>query len=250
MQLWVTDLSQLAVPLEPSDLEASGNWPIPAKIAVVMGTEAVGCSQEMLDGADLRVYLPLRGFADSLNLSVAAALVIHHLFLLDPTQHVAAMSEEERIALRKDWFPKLARQRLLSAADKKKRRRMLSNIQNCERMLAKKQSGHQLTASQEEKIAKLPQQQQELKALEEAANYSSTAVDEAVADLVMNPPQPLSDLRRADEHRITFAGKGVKQFHKEHWKDMAATTRFQSETMATASYFREKVKAATDGKGV
>ena len=38
----------------------------------------------MLSAAELRVYLPLRGFADSLNLSVAAALVIHELFHLCP----------------------------------------------------------------------------------------------------------------------------------------------------------------------
>ena len=33
--------------------------------------------RELLQAADERVYLPLRGFADSLNLSVAAALVLH-----------------------------------------------------------------------------------------------------------------------------------------------------------------------------
>jgi len=57
--------------------------------------EAVGCSQYMLDQADLRVYLPLRGFADSLNLSVATALILHHLFVMDPTL-VGAITEEEK----------------------------------------------------------------------------------------------------------------------------------------------------------
>jgi tRNA G18 (ribose-2'-O)-methylase SpoU len=58
---------------------------IPEKVAIVFGTEAVGCTNEMLNAADLRVYLPLRGFADSLNLSVATALVVHQMFILDPS---------------------------------------------------------------------------------------------------------------------------------------------------------------------
>ena len=50
---------------------------VPEKLAIAFGTESVGCTEELLQAADLRVYLPLRGFADSLNLSVAAALVLH-----------------------------------------------------------------------------------------------------------------------------------------------------------------------------
>lgn len=59
--VWVTDLSQEAESL--SDLAP----PLPEKVAIVMGTEAVGCSQLMLDGADLRVYLPMVGFAGSIE---------------------------------------------------------------------------------------------------------------------------------------------------------------------------------------
>eukprot|EP00978_Attheya_sp_CCMP212_P036472 scaffold165628_cov95-Attheya_sp.AAC.1 len=50
---------------------------IPPKLVIVFGTEAVGCTSEMLNAADKHVYLLLRGFADSLNLSVATALVVH-----------------------------------------------------------------------------------------------------------------------------------------------------------------------------
>ena len=106
-QVWATDLSQEAVCLEREDLLAARGLgegededgdanPIPDKLAIVFGTEAVGCTAEMLREADMRVYLPLRGFADSLNLSVATALVVHHLFLLDPTL-IGDMSEEERL---------------------------------------------------------------------------------------------------------------------------------------------------------
>jgi tRNA G18 (ribose-2'-O)-methylase SpoU len=247
MQVWATDLSQLAVPLEPRDLDSSGNWPLPSKLAIVMGTEAVGCSQEMLDAADLRVYLPLRGFADSLNLSVAAALVIHHLFMLEPS-YMGNMTESERLQLRKSWFPKLARQRLLSSADKKKRRKMLVSIQQCEMMQAKQDAGQELTSSQLEKISKLSEHQDALTSLEEAANFCSTAVEEAVADLVRFPPEPLSDLRRADQHRVSFVGKNTKKLHQEHWKDMAAVQKVNSESNSTASFFRERVAATAGNK--
>ena len=87
--LWVTDLSQVAVRLESSNSQlfsSSSNNDndgrskrLPDKLAIVFGTEAVGCTTQMLNAADLRVYLPLRGFADSLNLSVATALVVHQV---------------------------------------------------------------------------------------------------------------------------------------------------------------------------
>ena len=77
---------------------------LPRKLAIVFGTEAVGCTREMLEeGSDLRVYLPLRGFADSLNLSVATALVLHQLFVLDPTVE-GDMEPDEHTSLRRQWF--------------------------------------------------------------------------------------------------------------------------------------------------
>ena len=69
---------------------------------ITPGTEPVGCTEEMLTGADRRVYLPLRGFADSLNLSVAAALCTLQLFHMDPSLG-CDMSEAEKHELRKDW---------------------------------------------------------------------------------------------------------------------------------------------------
>ena len=91
-QIWATDLSQEAVCLDERDLAIAAqdidsntkggsntkNEVIPDKLAIVFGTEAVGCTAEMLNGADLRVYLPLRGFADSLNLSVATVGSIYN----------------------------------------------------------------------------------------------------------------------------------------------------------------------------
>jgi tRNA(Leu) C34 or U34 (ribose-2'-O)-methylase TrmL len=253
-EIWATDLSQLAVPLTPESLqqvasESNGNincWPLPRKLAIVFGTEAVGCSQEILEKADLRVYLPLRGFADSLNLSVATALIVHHLFVLEPAL-IGSMSEPERNELRTAWFSKLARQRLLSSREKKSRRKLLSNIDNCQRLQDKLDAGVSLTNEQIAKAQKVPHYQKALRELEEAANYSQEATEKAVADLVLHPPAPLSDLRRADSHRVTFVGKNTKRFHEEHWKDMAATTKAQSVEKSTAAFFRERVASVVAG---
>jgi len=76
--LWATDLSQHARRLlPPSTGSPVAGLVVPEKLAIAFGTESVGCTEELLQAADVRVYLPLRGFADSLNLSVAAALVLH-----------------------------------------------------------------------------------------------------------------------------------------------------------------------------
>ena len=74
--VWATDLAQGAVVLAPGAAWL-GATPasLPEKLALVIGTESTGVSQFILDNADRRVYLPQNGFADSLNASVAAALI-------------------------------------------------------------------------------------------------------------------------------------------------------------------------------
>jgi tRNA G18 (ribose-2'-O)-methylase SpoU len=259
-QVWVTDLSQEAVPLTVNGLQQRSSasssplpcWPMPPKIALVMGTEAVGCSQEMLVGGDLRVYLPLVGFADSLNLSVATALVIQQVLHLNPS-YAGAMSEENRRALRQAWFPKLAQQRLLSSRGKKQRKSLLKQIQICERLQAKQDSAMTssatngdepmadvLTVEQRSKLAKLPQYQQELHQLEHGSHFD--LAEQTVSDLIAHPPQPLSDVRRADPHRVTFVGKKTKKLHSDHWKDLVATTNTTTTLNATASFFRQRIR--------
>jgi len=95
-QIWATDLSPVAVSLEDN------NVGVPPKLAVVFGREAEGCSKEILDAADKRVYLPLHGFAESLNLSVAAALVIQRLLRMCPDAR-GDLSDNQKAILRKEW---------------------------------------------------------------------------------------------------------------------------------------------------
>lgn len=50
------------------------DWTEP--IALVLGHERDGCSQQVLDGVDGRVTIPMVGFAQSFNVSVAAGVVL------------------------------------------------------------------------------------------------------------------------------------------------------------------------------
>ena len=50
------------------------DWTEPA--AIVLGNERRGCSDEMLAAADARIVIPMQGFVGSLNVSVAAAVLL------------------------------------------------------------------------------------------------------------------------------------------------------------------------------
>ena len=259
--LWVTDLSQEAVCLTKEGLtegeyqtgNSSDEFALPAKTAIVFGTEAVGCSDEMLQAADKRVYLPLRGFADSLNISVATALVLHQLFVLDPTV-IGAMPEKERRDLRENWFTKLCKQRLLTSGQKKQRSHLQSLIRRCEHFQRKKDNNEFMQPGEVEKLEKWDDYKKELRLLEEVTHTNgdgNSVLTQAVQSLVNDPPSPLTDLRRADTHRVCFVGKGTKQKHKSHWKNMVAVTNVDTTPQegASSNYFRDLVDKAAAGDG-
>jgi tRNA C32,U32 (ribose-2'-O)-methylase TrmJ len=100
---------------------------VPPKLAVVMGREADGVSQAMLQAADLRVYLDMFGFTESFNLSVASALVIQSLFGACPEAR-GDLTAESRRALRADWYGKLNRK----AKDPENRRRFEGYLRDAE----------------------------------------------------------------------------------------------------------------------
>mmetsp|Transcript_7788 Transcript_7788/g.8924 ORF Transcript_7788/g.8924 Transcript_7788/m.8924 type:complete len:470 (-) Transcript_7788:161-1570(-) len=246
--IWATDLSQQAVCLSnieelPNQVEGSGNNNnvLPSKLAIVFGTEAVGCSSEALLNSDLRVYLPLRGFADSLNLSVATALVLHQLFVLDPTIE-GDSSEEERVELRRKWFTKLAGKRLLTSRQKKDRTKLISTIEHCRALREKKQN--ELTIEQLAKLKTLSKLEQDLSELERSIQYTA---EEAVSEFIDNPPSPITDLRRPDEHRVAHVSKNTKAKNLALWdnnneEQMPATTSYQTNTHpSTSNFFRNRI---------
>ena len=226
--IWATDLSQRAVPLTERALRAATGAPngtsvVPERLAIVFGTESVGCTETIFAAADLRVYLPLRGFADSLNLSVAAALVMHELFHLCP-EAVGATAPAERGALRAKWFTQLAAARALSGAEEKRRLWI-------ERTLAKRgdassQETQALGGAAEPTTVLNPSDASDdaslARELEALLEKRASLARAAAAPHVANPPKPLRDMRRSDEHREAFVGHRTRMRNAEHWAGMPA----------------------------
>ena len=51
------------------------------KFALFFGTELTGLTDDMLKQADESIQIPMHGFTDSFNISVSAAIILHHLTL-------------------------------------------------------------------------------------------------------------------------------------------------------------------------
>ena len=74
---------------EPQDY-LDVDWTAPA--AIVLGNERRGCSEEMLAAADARIVIPMQGFVGSLNVSVAASVLL-------------AEAARQRRSRRPEWSP-------------------------------------------------------------------------------------------------------------------------------------------------
>lgn len=193
----------------------------------------------MLDQADLRVYLPLRGFADSLNLSVATALILHQLFVMDPTL-IGGISESEKLELRNAWYTKLCQQRLLTPSQKRLRLKLQNKIKKCQAIFdLSQQSDRPLDPQKQEKLTQWDTHKKQLAEIE--AVLDVVKVKAAVQEWVNNPPKPLTDVRRADSHRICHVGKNTRKYHEDHWKGMVATSNATTIEGVTANEFRKQV---------
>jgi tRNA G18 (ribose-2'-O)-methylase SpoU len=249
--IWVTDLSQEAVLLTRHGLlssRAAGNETnidddvIPQSLAIVFGTEAVGCTQLMLQSAHRQVYLPMYGFADSLNLSVATALCLQQIFHLCPSV-IGDMAETERAALRETWYTKLASQRITTTGERKRRARLICQIENI-REIERKAAARGIDClhkEQKEKLEKLPEAIAEHNSLERTIQSRARL---AVQSFLDHPPDPIGDVRRADVHRVCYVGSGTRKKYKEIWKDMAAVKNESGAQCSTAEEFRDLLKAA------
>ena len=49
------------------------------KLAVVLGNEHRGLSEEAIKGADVKIYIPMKGMVQSLNISVTAAIMMYEV---------------------------------------------------------------------------------------------------------------------------------------------------------------------------
>lgn len=91
-----TALHENAIPLEELD--------ITQKTAIVMGTELSGVSSTILGQADENVVIPMHGFTESLNVSVAASVIMQHLSnKLRKSNIPWQLSQEEQLELKIEW---------------------------------------------------------------------------------------------------------------------------------------------------
>lgn len=99
LRILVTHL-EAGQPLESFDFSV--------QTAVVFGNEADGVSSEMLELADARCFIPMVGFAQSFNVSVAAAVTLYHI----RQSRIARigthgdLQDRERLALRARFYAK------------------------------------------------------------------------------------------------------------------------------------------------
>lgn len=89
-KICVTHLDAKAKPLH--DIDFSG------KVALVLGNEKEGVSPEMVAAADECVIIPMTGFVQSFNISVAGALCLYHIAQdrLKRRGSNASLNEEEK----------------------------------------------------------------------------------------------------------------------------------------------------------
>jgi tRNA (guanosine-2'-O-)-methyltransferase len=93
-----TTLSDEAVALEDFDLGKG-------KLAIFFGTELTGLTPQMIKEADEHLKIPLFGFTESFNISVSAAIIMHHLtYKLKESGILWQLSPEEMLWLKYNWL--------------------------------------------------------------------------------------------------------------------------------------------------
>lgn len=74
------------------------------KSALFFGQEKTGLSQQVLDQADSYLKIPMRGFTESLNISVSAAIILQSLVTkMRETSVDWELTEEEKMKIKFQW---------------------------------------------------------------------------------------------------------------------------------------------------
>lgn len=76
---WLRQRGIAAVVATPDGATVYTETGLTGPVAIVTGSEAEGLSEEWLAGADVRVTIPMRGVADSLNLATSTAILLYEV---------------------------------------------------------------------------------------------------------------------------------------------------------------------------
>ncbi len=75
--------------------------------AIFFGTEQDGLSEEVINSADQFIKIPMRGFTDSLNISVSAAIILQYITAkLRNSEINWELTENEKNAIKFEWLSK------------------------------------------------------------------------------------------------------------------------------------------------
>lgn len=84
--------------------------PLDQKLAILFGSERYGISQRASDMADVKLTIPMVGFAESLNVSVSAALCLYSITRRLRQMNIDwSLSMAEKLRLRLEWIRHSAR---------------------------------------------------------------------------------------------------------------------------------------------
>lgn len=92
-QILATHLDARAKPIEEMDFSRP--------TAIVFGNEKDGISPEMIEEADQTIIIPMNGFVQSFNISVAAAISLYHAFRARGVS--GNLTEEQKVILRAEF---------------------------------------------------------------------------------------------------------------------------------------------------
>ncbi len=94
----------VATSLEASKPLDQIDWTVPT--ALVLGNEKEGISKEMFELSDERVIIPMSGFVQSFNISVAGALSLYHIYLkrFGCFNQVADVTDEQKEILKAHYY--------------------------------------------------------------------------------------------------------------------------------------------------
>lgn len=104
LNIYATSLSEDAVELYDLDLTRP--------CAFVFGNESRGVSDEALEQADARLRIPMAGMVDSLNISVACAVILYEMFRQRQAagrDRLAGWDAAERERRLRDWLAREGR---------------------------------------------------------------------------------------------------------------------------------------------
>jgi tRNA (guanosine-2'-O-)-methyltransferase len=77
------------------------------KVALFFGTEMRGLSDSTMDNSDEFLKIPMFGFTESFNISVSAAVILHHLTLKLRESNIQwHLSDREKTQLKLQWLTK------------------------------------------------------------------------------------------------------------------------------------------------